>query len=141
MAQPVRSDLRYSADHEWLSAQTPARVGVSAVAADALGEVVFVELPEAGAAVEAGEPCGELESTTSVHVLAAVWPAPVILADADPFGSDLLYRLRGSTGLPLDAERGLLSLAAQVRRSPDADLAEHTTTAIVSSSMASRWMY
>ena len=37
MAQPVRSDLRYSADHEWLSAQTPARVGVSAVAADALG--------------------------------------------------------------------------------------------------------
>ena len=33
----------------------------------------------------------------------------MILADADPFGSDLLYRLRGSTGLPLDAERGLLS--------------------------------
>ena len=67
-------------------------------------------------------------TTTSAHVLAAVWPAPVILADADPFGSDLLYRLRTSTGLPLDAERGLLSLAAQVRRSPDADLAEHTTT-------------
>ena len=67
-------------------------------------------------------------TTTSAHVLAAVWPAPVVLADADPFGSDLLYRLRGSTGLPLDAERGLLSLAAQVRRSPDADLAEHTTT-------------
>ena len=67
-------------------------------------------------------------TTTSAHVLAAVWLAPVILADADPFGSDLLYRLRTSTGLPLDAERGLLSLAAQVRRSPDADLAEHTTT-------------
>ena len=67
-------------------------------------------------------------TTTSAHVLAAVWPAPVVLADADPFGSDLLYRLRTSTGLPLDAERGLLSLAAQVRRSPDADLAEHTTT-------------
>ena len=67
-------------------------------------------------------------TTTSSHVLAAVWPAPVVLADADPFGSDLLYRLRTSTGLPLDAERGLLSLAAQVRRSPDADLAEHTTT-------------
>ena len=66
MAQPVRSDLRYSADHEWLSAQTPARVGVSAVAVDALGEVVFVELPEASAAVETGEPCGELESTKSV---------------------------------------------------------------------------
>ena len=81
MAQPVRSDLRYSADHEWLSAQTPARVGVSAVAADALGEVVFVELPEAGAVVEAGEPCGELESTKSVSDLVSpVTPGDLVIA-------------------------------------------------------------
>ena len=40
-------------------------------------------------------------TTTSAHVLAAVWPAPVLLADADPAGSDLLYRLRTADGLPL----------------------------------------
>jgi len=68
MAQPVRSDLRYSADHEWLSAQTPARVGVSAVAADALGEVVFVELPEAGAAV-ATTMAVAIPSAPSIHTV------------------------------------------------------------------------
>ena len=57
-------------------------------------------------------------TTTSAHVLAAVWPVPILLVDADPAGSDLIYRLRADNGLPLDAERGLLSLAAQVRRSP-----------------------
>ncbi|MFC2359885.1 MAG: glycine cleavage system protein GcvH, partial [Actinomyces dentalis] len=102
MAQPVRSDLRYSADHEWLSAQTPARVGVSAVAVDALGEVVFVELPEAGAAVEAGEPCGELESTKSVSDLVSPVTGTVVAVNgavvdepgtinADPYGAGWLF--------------------------------------------------
>ena len=66
-------------------------------------------------------------TTTSAHVLAAVWPAPVLLADADPAGSDLLYRLRTADGLPLDAERGLLSLAAAVRNDSDAAVEEHIT--------------
>ena len=65
MAQSVRAHLRYSIDHEWLEDGEPARVGITTVAADALGEVVFVDLPEVGAQVEAGEPCGELESTKS----------------------------------------------------------------------------
>lgn len=66
-------------------------------------------------------------TTTSAHVLAAVWPGPVLLADADPAGSDLLYRLRTDNGLPLDAERGLLSLAAAVRNNPNAAIEEHIT--------------
>lgn len=66
-------------------------------------------------------------TTTSAHVLAAVWPAPVLLVDADPAGSDLLYRLRTEGGLPLDSERGLLSLAAAVRNNPGAAVEEHTT--------------
>ena len=69
MAQSVRAHLRYSIDHEWLEDGEPARVGITTVAADALGEVVFVDLPEVGAQVEAGEPCGELESTKSVSDL------------------------------------------------------------------------
>ena len=66
-------------------------------------------------------------TTTSAHVLAAVWPVPILLVDADPAGSDLIYRLRADNGLPLDAERGLLSLAAAMRNNPDAPVEEHTT--------------
>ncbi|MFJ5558328.1 glycine cleavage system protein GcvH [Streptomyces sp. NPDC093250] len=63
--------LRYSKEHEWL---TPAEDGVSTVgitehAANALGDVVFVQLPEVGDTVTAGETCGELESTKSVSDL------------------------------------------------------------------------
>ena len=67
--QPVRPGLRYSEEHEWIDSSTPARVGVTAVAADALGEVVFVDLPQAGSQVSAGEVCGELESTKAVSDL------------------------------------------------------------------------
>lgn len=63
--------LRYSKEHEWVS---PAEDGVSTVgitshAADALGDVVFVDLPQTGVTVTAGESCGELESTKSVSEL------------------------------------------------------------------------
>ncbi|MGW1164959.1 glycine cleavage system protein GcvH [Streptomyces sp. NPDC002550] len=63
--------LRYSKEHEWLS---PAEDGVSTVgitefAANALGDVVYAQLPEAGSTVTAGETCGELESTKSVSDL------------------------------------------------------------------------
>ena len=68
-------------------------------------------------------------TTTSAHVLAAVWPVPILLVDADPAGSDLLYRLRTDNGLPLDPERGLLSLAAAVRNNPNTAIEEHTTVA------------
>lgn len=63
--------LRYSKEHEWLSAAEDgvATVGITSHAADALGDVVFVQLPEAGSDVTAGETCGELESTKSVSDL------------------------------------------------------------------------
>ncbi|MBE9500604.1 glycine cleavage system protein GcvH [Streptomyces sp. AA1529] len=63
--------LRYSKEHEWLSAADDgvATVGITEHAASALGDVVFVQLPEVGDTVTAGETCGELESTKSVSDL------------------------------------------------------------------------
>jgi glycine cleavage system H protein len=63
--------LRYSKEHEWLSAAEDgvSTVGITEHAANALGDVVFVQLPEAGSTVSAGETCGELESTKSVSDL------------------------------------------------------------------------
>ena len=67
-------------------------------------------------------------ATTTAHILAALWPRPIVLAELDPAGSDLLYRARSEQGRPLDADRGVVSLAAAVRREPTADVAEHLTT-------------
>ena len=63
--------LRYSKEHEWLSAAEDgvSTVGITEHAANALGDVVFVQLPEVGDSVSAGETCGELESTKSVSDL------------------------------------------------------------------------
>jgi glycine cleavage system H protein len=65
--------LRYSKEHEWLSATEDgvSTVGITSHAADALGDVVYVQLPEVGSTVTAGETCGELESTKSVSDLYA----------------------------------------------------------------------
>ncbi|OFT83680.1 glycine cleavage system protein GcvH [Corynebacterium sp. HMSC29G08] len=71
----LNPDFYYSEDHEWINA-TPntavgatVRVGITDVAADRLGEVVFAELPAVGDTVTAGETCGEIESTKSVSDL------------------------------------------------------------------------
>ncbi|MFC6061306.1 glycine cleavage system protein GcvH [Streptomyces ochraceiscleroticus] len=63
--------LRYSKEHEWLSAAEDgvSTVGITEHAANALGDVVYAQLPEVGATVTAGESCGELESTKSVSDL------------------------------------------------------------------------
>ncbi|MFC8423061.1 glycine cleavage system protein GcvH [Streptomyces sp. NPDC057236] len=63
--------LRYSKEHEWLTAAEDgvSTVGITEHAANALGDVVFVQLPEVGDGVTAGETCGELESTKSVSDL------------------------------------------------------------------------
>ncbi|MEU1001211.1 MULTISPECIES: glycine cleavage system protein GcvH [Streptomyces] len=65
------NELRYSKEHEWLSAAEDgvSTVGITEHAANALGDVVFVQLPEVGDTVSAGETCGELESTKSVSDL------------------------------------------------------------------------
>jgi glycine cleavage system H protein len=60
-------DLRYTKEHEWARAEgNRVRVGITDFAQDALGDVVYVDLPEVGAAVVADQPLGEVESTKSV---------------------------------------------------------------------------
>ena len=60
-------DLRYTKDHEWVRMEgTRARIGITDFAQDALGDVVYVDLPEIGARVQADQPMGEVESTKSV---------------------------------------------------------------------------
>lgn len=98
----IPSHLRYSAEHEWVDESSPMKVGLSAVAVDALGDVVYLDLPEAGATVTAGEVCGEVESTKSVsdlfapvsgtvaEVNAAVVDEPG-LVNTDPYGEGWLF--------------------------------------------------
>jgi glycine cleavage system H protein len=63
----VPDDLRYTSDHEWTRLEDGAvRVGITDYAQDALGDVVFVQLPEPGARVAVGDPFAEVESTKSV---------------------------------------------------------------------------
>ena len=68
----IPDDLRYSTDHEWALAEDGVvRIGITDYAQDALGDVVYVELPQVGDRVEQGEPFGEVESTKSVSELFA----------------------------------------------------------------------
>ncbi|HEY9559076.1 MAG TPA: glycine cleavage system protein GcvH [Acidimicrobiales bacterium] len=63
----IPEELRYSADHEWIKVEGGAvRIGITDYAQDALGDVVFVDLPEVGAAVSVGQTMSEVESTKSV---------------------------------------------------------------------------
>ena len=63
----VPDDLRYTPDHEWTRLEDGAiRIGITDYAQDALGDVVFVQLPEPGSHVEAGDSFAEVESTKSV---------------------------------------------------------------------------
>jgi len=63
----IPDDLRYSTDHEWIRVEGGAvRIGITDYAQDALGDVVFVDLPEVGATVEAAASISEVESTKSV---------------------------------------------------------------------------
>lgn len=60
-------DLRYTKDHEWARAEGGrVRIGITDFAQDALGDVVYIDLPATGAAVQADQPLGEVESTKSV---------------------------------------------------------------------------
>ena len=109
----VQTGLRYSEEHEWLDAeQSPAKVGVSAVAADALGDVVYLDLPEVGSEITAGATCGEIESTKSVSDLYAPVTGTVVeinqeaidnpaLVNEDPYGSGWLFAVEVSAEGPL----------------------------------------
>ena len=114
----IPEDLKYTAEHEWLrtGAGTVVRVGITDYAQDALGDVVFVSLPEVGASVTAGEACGEVESTKSVSEVYAPVTGEVVarnedldarpeLVNSDPYGDGWLIEIAVSYGA---ADEGLL---------------------------------
>jgi glycine cleavage system H protein len=104
----VPEDLRYSSDHEWVGRDGDlVRVGITDYAQDALGDVVFVQLPEVGAEVTAGEPFGEVESTKPVsgavvEVNEALADAPQVLNE-DPYGEGWICTIRISDPSQLDS--------------------------------------
>ena len=78
----ILDHLRYSSDHEWALVEGDAvRIGITDYAQDALGDVVYVELPQVGDRVEQGEAFGEVESTKSVSELFA--PVSGVVADVN----------------------------------------------------------
>jgi glycine cleavage system H protein len=121
-------DLRYTAEHEWVRAGSDGviRVGITAFAQDALGDVVYVSLPSVGDSVSAGDSCGEVESTKSVSDLYAPLSGEVVavnqalesapeLVNSDPYGEGWMYDVLLTDGgsadslLDLEAYRALLS--------------------------------
>lgn len=120
-------DLRYTPEHEWVRSGSDGvfRIGITAFAQDALGDVVFVSLPAVGDSVSAGDSCGEIESTKSVsdiyaplsgevvEINAALDSAPELI-NSDPYGQGWMYDVKatdaGAAGslLDLQAYRGLL---------------------------------
>ncbi len=104
----VPADLRYSTDHEWTKVDgTRIRVGITDYAQDALGDVVFVQLPNVGDSVNAGDTFGEVESTKSVSDIYAPVSGTVVavndaLSDApqlvneDPYGEGWICEIEVS---------------------------------------------
>jgi glycine cleavage system H protein len=117
----VPQQLRYSSDHEWVAVDgNRVRVGITDYAQDALGDVVYVQVPALGAAVAAGDSFGEVESTKSVSDVYAPVSGTVVavnesLADApetlnsDPYGAGWLCEIEFTDAGQLD---GLLDAAA-----------------------------
>jgi len=116
----VPEELQYTPEHEWVAvSESTATVGITDYAQSALGDVVFVSMPAAGAKVTAGEPCGEVESTKSVSDLYSPVDGEVTeinaeidddpgLVNSDPYGSGWLFKVT----LAADEEPpGLLSAA------------------------------
>lgn len=105
----IPSDLKFTSDHEWVRSEDGGSVtiGITDYAQDALGDVVFVQLPEVGATLSAGESCGEVESTKSVSDLIAPLSGTVTavnealdgtpeLVNSAPYGDGWLYSLTPS---------------------------------------------
>ncbi len=119
MAYP--DDLRYTAEHEWVRSGdgTSVRVGITDYAQEALGDIVYVSLPDVGQSLEAGGAMGELESTKSVSDLFAPVAGTVTarnesldsnpeLCNSDPYGDGWIVELEPADPGALD---GLMSAA------------------------------
>ena len=106
----IPDDLKYTSEHEWVRAgDGRVRIGITHYAQDALGDVVFVSLPEVGAAVSAGESFGEVESTKSVSEIYAPVTGEVVarndalesrpdLVNQDPYGEGWLVEIAAGEG-------------------------------------------
>ncbi len=116
----IPEDLRYTAEHEWVSGDGtgPVRVGITHFAQDALGDIVYVDLPEEGTEVQAGDQFGEIESTKSVSEIYAPVSGTVVarnasladepeLINAEPYAAGWLVEIApedpASVGALLDA--------------------------------------
>lgn len=108
------ANLRYAEDHEYVSKDKPHRIGVSDFAQDQLGDLTFVELPEAGAALEKGGEFGSLESIKSVSSLYSPVDGKVVavntaladdpgLVNSDPYGAGWLIEVELANPAQLDA--------------------------------------
>jgi glycine cleavage system H protein len=107
--------LRYSREHEWARVEgDEVVIGISDFAQDALGDVVYIALPEIGARVEADGQCGEIESTKSVSEVYAPVAGTVVavnealadrpeLVNSDPYGDGWIARLQIVDAAQLDA--------------------------------------
>lgn len=110
-------DLKYTTEHEWVrepgESEGTVRVGITNYAQDALGDIVYVTLPEVGAKVTRGEACGELESTKSVSDIFAPLTGQVVarnealdtapeLVNSDPYGEGWMFELQTSNADELD---------------------------------------
>lgn len=114
-------DLKYTAEHEWAKADgDKIRIGITSFAQDALGDIVFVTLPEVGTQVQAGQALGEVESTKSVSDIYAPISGTVAarnealdsqpeLVNSDPYGDGWMVEIA-----PTDADpvAGLLDATA-----------------------------
>ena len=105
----IPADLRYTAEHEWVKStgEDTVRVGITAFAQEALGDVVYVSAPSIGDAVTAGDSCGEVESTKSVSDLYSPLSGEVVavndaldatpeLVNSDPYGDGWIFEVRVS---------------------------------------------
>ena len=109
MANPT--NLQYTKEHEWVLVEGDvATIGITKYAADALGEIVYVDLPKIGSSTAHMKICGEIESTKSVGELYAPMDGEVVevntaldaapdMVNADPFGEGWLIKIR-YTSLP-----------------------------------------
>ncbi|MCB0950024.1 MAG: glycine cleavage system protein GcvH [Mycobacterium sp.] len=116
----IPAELSYTVEHEWVqrTGDDTVRVGITDFAQAALGDVVFVQLPEVGTEVAAGDSFGEVESTKSVSDLYAPVSAKVVavngdldadpqLVNSDPYGAGWLVEFQAESGA-LDAGLGEL---------------------------------
>jgi len=115
-------ELKYTAEHEWVSAPNEdgiVRVGITGYAQEALGDIVYVSVPAVGSDVTAGAPLGEVESTKSVSDIYAPVAGTVVarnerldqqpeLLNSDPYGDGWIAEIRPADPAALD---GLLDSA------------------------------